>query len=185
MNELFSFREGSLYCHRSLDEDPRPEDFPVHAHETPEIYLFLSGNGEYLVEGSRYPYNGLCATNVECCRIDRENLEKVLQDPMIALRVIGLLSRKLHNANERNLLLTVTDPGARIAGFLLYRSKRSASDTVTLRLGEIAASIHLRPETVSRRLKELERQGLIKRIGQSGIRLMDSDGLRKVFTEEA
>ena len=89
---------------------------------------------------------------------------------MIALRVIGLLSRKLHNANERNLLLTVTDPGARIAGFLLYRSKRSASDTVTLRLGEIAASIHLRPETVSRRLKELERQGLIKRIGQSGIR---------------
>ena len=55
MNELFSFREGSLYCHRSLDEDPRPEDFPVHAHETPEIYLFLSGSGEYLVEGSRYP----------------------------------------------------------------------------------------------------------------------------------
>lgn len=55
MTKLFSFREGSLYCHRSLDEHPQPEAFPIHAHETPEIYLFLSGRGEYLVEGSRYP----------------------------------------------------------------------------------------------------------------------------------
>ena len=55
MNDLFSFRDGSLYCHRSLDEAPKPEAFPIHAHETPEIYLFLSGRGEYLVEGTHYP----------------------------------------------------------------------------------------------------------------------------------
>ncbi len=55
MKELFSFREGSLYCHHSLDQKPAPEAFTMHAHETPELYLFLSGKGEFLVEGSHYP----------------------------------------------------------------------------------------------------------------------------------
>lgn len=55
MNSLFRFRDESLFCHRSLDERPDPEAFPVHAHETPELYLFQSGRGEYLVEGSHYP----------------------------------------------------------------------------------------------------------------------------------
>lgn len=55
MELLFSYREPNLYCHRSLDEVPDPDSFPVHAHEMPEIYLFLSGHGRYLVEGTPYP----------------------------------------------------------------------------------------------------------------------------------
>ena len=52
---LFSYREPLLYCHHSLDETPDPDMFSVHAHEMPEIYLFWSGHGKYLVEGTQYP----------------------------------------------------------------------------------------------------------------------------------
>lgn len=55
MSNLFRFREGALYCHHSRTAAPDPEDFPIHAHETPEVFCFLSGRGSFLVEGANYP----------------------------------------------------------------------------------------------------------------------------------
>jgi len=134
-----------------------------------------------LTEESRYPYSGICLADVDLCRIRRQDFEQLVQDPMIALRVIGFLSQKLHDANARGRLLATSDPLSRLAGFLLNRSRHAASDTVNLRLEDIAASISLRPETVSRKLRELERMRLTRRVGQSGIRIMDADGVRAVF----
>ena len=62
------------------------------------------------IEGSRYPYSAVCMTDVYCCRVMRKDLEKVMEDPAIAMRVIGLLSRKLHEANERVMLLSSSSP---------------------------------------------------------------------------
>lgn len=55
MEALFEYRDDDIYCHHSLDPHPRPEDFQIHAHETPEVYCFLSGQGSFLVEGTNYP----------------------------------------------------------------------------------------------------------------------------------
>ena len=52
---LFEYRDRGIYCHHSLDERPLPEQFQIHAHETPEVYCFLSGQGSFLVEGTQYP----------------------------------------------------------------------------------------------------------------------------------
>ena len=131
-----------------------------------------------LVEDSRYPCAGICMTDVDLCRLDRRALEAQLRDPAIALRVIGFLSKRLRDAHARGNLLAITDPLARLCGFLLERSRKAASDTVTLRLEDIAASISLRPETVSRKLRELEKRGLTERVGQSGIRIIDINELR-------
>lgn len=135
------------------------------------------------IEESRYPYGALCMTDVDCCKVFRKDLEDAVQDPAIALRVIGLLSRKLHDANERVLLLSRNSPSARLAGFLLNRSRHTSSDTVVLRLGDIASSINLRPETVSRKIKDFERSGLIEKISQSGVRIVDSAGLQELYDE--
>lgn len=54
MEPLFSYREPGLYCHHSLDAVPDPALFSIHAHEMPEVYCFLSGKGQFLVEGSHY-----------------------------------------------------------------------------------------------------------------------------------
>lgn len=55
MGKLFEYRDDTLYCHHSLDPAPNPDQFYIHAHETPEIYCFLAGEGRFLVEGTSYP----------------------------------------------------------------------------------------------------------------------------------
>lgn len=133
------------------------------------------------IEDSTYPYDAVCLDTTDCCKIPRSEIEGVAEDPSVALQVIRLLSQKLRAANERVLLLTTEDPKARIAGFLLRQSKYAGSDTVVMRLEEISASIHLRPETVSRKIRELEREGLIAKTGQSSIRILSYQGLRDTF----
>lgn len=55
MPHLFSYRDNDLYSHHTVDLQPDPEDFTMHAHDWMEIYYFISGSGTYLVEGNQYP----------------------------------------------------------------------------------------------------------------------------------
>ena len=131
---------------------------------------------------SRWPFTCICLEDADLCRLDRDAFAQALQDPALALQVISLLSRKLRDADHRNLLLSTPSPLRRLAGFLLFACRSGAKDTVVLRLDDIAGSISLRPETVSRKLSELEKAGLVKRIHQSCIRLLDPEGLNRVFS---
>ncbi len=55
MARLFEYKDADLFCHHSLDPSPSPAEFYMHAHERMEILYFLSGDAQYLVEGSIYP----------------------------------------------------------------------------------------------------------------------------------
>jgi len=52
---LYSYRDTDIYTHHSLTPQPSTEEFPMHAHEWLEILYFISGKGNYLVEGNQYP----------------------------------------------------------------------------------------------------------------------------------
>lgn len=52
LNE-YSF--GDIYIRHAVDDQPDDRYFTMHIHEQCEIYFFISGNVEYLVEGSKYP----------------------------------------------------------------------------------------------------------------------------------
>ncbi len=133
-----------------------------------------------LIEDSCFPYSGVSMVNTFVSIIYRKDFVKVLSDFHLALNIIALLSRKLHDANERNLLLSTKDPKARLAAFLLYREKRDHEETIDLRLEDIAASLSMRPETASRKIKELSDEGLIKRVGKSRIQILNFEGLEDV-----
>lgn len=51
LNE-YSFND--VYIRHAIDACPDDRDFTMHIHEQCEIYFFLSGKVEYLVEGSKY-----------------------------------------------------------------------------------------------------------------------------------
>lgn len=55
MARLFEYKDAEFFCHHSLDVSPNPAEFYMHAHERMEILYFLSGDAQYLVEGSVYP----------------------------------------------------------------------------------------------------------------------------------
>jgi len=78
----------------------------------------------------------------------------------------------------------VQDPERRLAGFLLYRAEQERSATLVLRLSDISGSIGLRPETVSRKIHALEEKHLIEKTGQSRIRLLNSEQLKRLYVGE-
>lgn len=55
MDILEEFDTEELYVRYAVDGTPNDRDFTMHIHERFEIYCFISGNAEYLVEGARYP----------------------------------------------------------------------------------------------------------------------------------
>lgn len=127
----------------------------------------------FLLNNSTYPYTGVWLTKGKYYKISNEDFEKMLRKKHFAKKVIVLLSQKLHDANARNIYLAMEDPLARLAGFLVYSEQRRTTDYLELTLDDIAASINLRMETVSRKLKQLEREGLIKRAGKGKLEIVD------------
>ena len=137
-----------------------------------------------LLDGSIYPYSAVSLTSASVYRINSDDLAKMVNDPNAAMSTIILLSRKLHDANQRNMLLSTKDPMARLAGFLMYRVDRSEDDDVVLKLDDIAASVSLRAETVSRKLREMEKLGFIERLGHARLRILDRDALRDIYVSQ-
>lgn len=146
------------------------------------IRIFTAGETIWeglLLDESSYPYSCVCVMEADVCRIRGEDVKKTLMDPSAALQVIHFLSKELLDANNRISLLNVSAPKDRLSKFLLQRAEHIRSDVITLRLSDIASSINLRPETVSRKLKELEQEGLVEKIGQSSLRILDPEKLGK------
>ena len=73
--------------------------------------------------------------------------------------------------------MSISDPEAKVAKFLLYRDRHDHNGVINLRLDDIAASVALRPETVSRKLSKLIELGYIERVSKSGIRILDYHNL--------
>lgn len=55
MDILEEFNSKDLYVRYAVSNTPNDKDFTMHIHEQCEIYCFVSGKAEYLVEGARYP----------------------------------------------------------------------------------------------------------------------------------
>ncbi len=50
----------NLQYHHTLTPQPNPDDFFMHAHDTYEVYYFVSGKGVYMVESTAYPLQTGC-----------------------------------------------------------------------------------------------------------------------------
>ena len=184
----YIFREGQDADYICVIQKGKVKLSHLDTNGRESIIMLLSENDTiweslFLYEG-KFPYSAVTLTETRLCRIYRENFIHILDNPEAALEIVTLLSRKLHDANARNQLLATQDPTARVAGFLLYHMDRNAEDMLHYKLEEIASSIVLRAETVSRRLSALQRQGLVKREGRGRLRVLDAPGLQKLFRGE-
>ena len=184
----YIFREGQDADYICIIQKGKVKLSHVDAEGRENIIMLLSENDTiweslFLYDG-KFPYSAVTMTETRLCRIYRENFIHIMDNPQAALEIITMLSRKLHDANERNQLLATQDPAARVAGFLLYHMDRSADDVLNYSLEDIAASICLRPETVSRKLSRFQADGLIVREGRGRLRIVDAPRLQWVFRGE-
>mgnify|MGYP002521088430 CR=1 FL=1 len=169
---LYIIRQGNVKL-STYDGEGKEQIVSIFSPgDTIWVAVFLKEKKE-----SVYPYNGICLDDAVVGKMLREDFESLIQDTHSALEIIALLSKKLSDANERNLILSVSDPKAKIARLFLYRLNHITGDVVKLKLEDIAAHVSLRPETVSRKLGELMNEGIIEKVGQSSFRILDFERL--------
>ena len=122
-------------------------------------------------------------------------LDVAQDDPVIIRTVLTGSLQALHRSRTRMMQLGYKSARQRLAGFLLAIARRlhgakgmplSATCEVTLPMsrGDIADSLGLTLETVSRQFAELREAGLVVTQGRSLVRLTDTAALAREAGEE-
>ncbi|MEE8836458.1 MAG: Crp/Fnr family transcriptional regulator [Eubacteriales bacterium] len=131
----------------------------------------------------RYNYDVIAMEEVRTCEIPRSVImEMIEKNPQISLSMIEMLARDMTDAEDRLLVLSIREPRQRVAAFLLRKERSCLGDVINLKLEDIASSVNLRPETVSRNITYLEKEGMIRRIGKGCLKVTDHKKLRE-FSE--
>lgn len=125
---------------------------------------------------------GEALTALEVCTIGREDFMELLsQYPPISIKLLEEYNRRLVAA-DRLVTRTATESVAsRLAAYLLDLMKVAESDAVVLPLSmkELAAFLGTTPETLSRRMREFEEEGLLERKGKQ-IHILRPDALNEI-----
>ncbi len=165
--------KGSLRIYRLSDSGKeqlvrvlKPGDF------TGELALFNETVHENYAEAME-------ATSV--CQIRRYSLQNLLiKYPSISLKILQALSARVDESEHQAAQFSTESTEQRLAAYLvdlLDGDSQSAIVTLPLTKKNLASYIGTTPETVSRKLKELEEMHLIKRISSSKIEILDEEKL--------
>ena len=173
VESIIIVRSGRIKTYKvSLDGEEHVLDV-LHAGQTLWHGMFTTDHV--------YRYSVACLTDVELCRIHCADFELMLANhPDVALGLIRMVCTELDDAEEKIMMLGIRDPRRRLAEFLIARDHSCEGPEIRLKLEDIAGSIGLRPETVSRNIARFVREGLVERSGRGRLRVLDHDALKAV-----
>ncbi|MFA6682448.1 MAG: Crp/Fnr family transcriptional regulator, partial [Sphaerochaeta sp.] len=131
---------------------------------------------------SKEPVQDFAQAIGECslCMIDGEAMRSFLVTyPLIALKITQELSRRLSQSDANLHSVVKGTAEERLAGYLLDLAQKSQKDTIYLPVakGTIASLLAMNQETLSRRLKILEEEGVIELGKGREITILDRDSL--------
>lgn len=135
--------------------------------------------------GARYPVSALAiATSVVVCIQAKNYLSLLNSSNDLCLSLMAKLSHRLHWMVNEVDRLTMHSATYRLVCYLLSHIPDNNNDRTGISLPApkhvIASRLSITPETLSRALKELTKQGLIKLEGAQ-IELVDVDKLRQLI----
>ncbi len=129
-------------------------------------------------------------SSVLVVELPREDVQALLvTQSTLARRLIASLARETHALTVNTHGLMHKDAPSRFAQWLLQRCRPlpDAPGSGVVRMGErkrdIAAQLAVTPETLSRLMRSLTRQGLISVVGYT-VHVIDLDGLRRVADQD-
>jgi CRP-like cAMP-binding protein len=160
--------------------------------EGKEQILHVFGGGEPFGEvsvfaGKRFPAHAEALEKSRVFFFPRSTfIEFVKEDPSLALNMLAILSRRLRKFTALVEDLSLKEVPGRLAAYLLYVSQgRGGNDNITLDIpkNQLASLLGTIPETLSRILTRMVRQGLIQLDGPR-IRILDRQGLVELAEAE-
>ena len=128
-----------------------------------------------------YQVNGEAIGKAGICQIDKTTLRNILvKDHDFSLNMIKSLSQRVYETEMMLEILSIKDSYSRLAAFLAYRARITKNDVIELNQENIASSINMTRETVSRKLSELEEEGYIENQSYKNIRIKNLPDLNKL-----
>ena len=106
---------------------------------------------------------------MKACFIRREEfLDLLMQYPSISLKLLEEFNRRIVHSGHQATSNTAETVLVRLVSYLLDLSNAQESDSVVLPLSmkELAAFLSTTPETLSRKVGYLEKEGVIKKKGR-------------------
>lgn len=160
--------------------------------EGKEQILHIFGPGEPFAEaavfiGSTFPAHALALEKSRALFIPRRAFIELIQtNPALAMNMLAALSMRLKKFAHLIEDLSLKEVPGRVAAHILYLSTQQGdSDTIKLNIGkaQLASLLGTIPETLSRILTKLSKQGLIASEGPQ-ITILDRDGLEDLAMGE-
>lgn len=162
----------------------RTADGAFHVERPVHGTAWLDQSSAWL--GERHAMDARASGDAVVIELPRDELQRQAElHPNLALRLVASLAREVQALAANTHELMHKDAPARFAAWLLQRCPPAdpASRCVVVRLGErkrdIASQLAITPETLSRLMRSLSRQGVISVAGYT-VQVLDLPGLRGI-----
>lgn len=161
--------------------------------EGKEQILHIFGPGEPIGEvavftGRRFPASAEALEETRAFFFARkEFMDLIRRDPSLALNMLAVLSQRLRKFSSLIEDLSLKEVPGRLAAYLLYlaEGKKGKSEVILeISKNQLASLLGTIPETLSRILAKLSREGFIKSKGPRQIQLLDRKGLEELASGE-
>lgn len=118
----------------------------------------------------------------QVCMLKQEDLQGFLtQYPNISLKILSEMSQRLERSEKQTTHVSTEQVGTRLALFIADQVEGQAVNEVVVELPlsrkDIASYLGSTPETISRKFKELEEEGLITQLSPRKILIHNVDEL--------
>ena len=138
-----------------------------------------------LLKESKYGFNAKAIEDCKICTLTNDKFKEILLGkPEIAIKILEVMGERLSRIENLAQNLATNDMDARMTYLLLelsqkYGRKKYNNINIDLPINreDMASYIGVTRETISRKLKKFEEEGLIKIVGTKKIVILDKEKL--------
>jgi len=136
-----------------------------------------------LFENSSHNSYAQALMDTAVCQINRNDFQKLMQQtPELAVNMVNALGRRVGQLEQQTTEVTPASVESRLANYLLETSAGldEAVFTLPLKKKDIATYLGTTPETISRKLTSLEKQGMIEKVTNNKFKILDEDKMMMI-----